>query len=140
MPKLTHNDAGKYIQPLIKKETRTYEITNSPEELNKFERFLALLHYNSSFGHSGIFAMPFDGDGSDVFKVKGLDRQLQYEVDCINSVGYDIEIAYGQTYSGLFIDRKRKSNFYTGKAANLYKDGDIIKTIPTCDWEHNKNR
>lgn len=44
-------------------ETRTYTITASPDVLRRFERFLALLHYNA--GHSAIFGLQFDGDGRD---------------------------------------------------------------------------
>lgn len=116
-------------------ETRTFTITASAVLLRRIERFLALLHYNSGFGHSGLFAMPLDGDGNEKVKVDGLDRRLAFEVDALGGVGYDVEIARDDSYSGRFLDRKRPARWYTGPAANLYKDGEIAKTIPSRDHD-----
>ena len=116
-------------------ETRTFTITASAVLLRRIERFLALLHYNSGFGHSGLFAMPLDGDGNEKVKVDGLDRRLAFEVDALGDVGYDVEIARDDSYSGRFLDRKRPARWYTGPAANLYKDGEIAKTIPSRDHD-----
>ena len=116
-------------------ETRTFTITASAVLLRRIERFLALLHYNSGFGHSGLFAMPLDGDGNEKVKVDGLDRRLAFEVDALGGVGYDVEIARDDSYSGRFLDLKRPARWYTGPAANLYKDGEIAKTIPSRDHD-----
>ncbi len=123
----------------MKKETRIFEITASPKLMKRIERFLAFLHFNSQFGHSGLFAMSLDGDGPENVVIKGLEKNLGYEVDAIGGVGYDIEIARDTKYSGAFIDSSRKSIWYTGQSASLYKDGDLVKTIPSCDWKHPKN-
>ena len=123
----------------MKKVTRTFEITTSPDVMKRIERFLALLHFNSCFRHSGLFAMSLDGDGPENVEVKELDKRLCHEVDAIGGVGYDVEIARDESYGGMFLDKKRESKWYTGPAANLYKDGDVDKTIPSCDWKHPKN-
>ena len=39
----------------------------------KIERFLAWLHLNTRWGHSGTVAMDCDGDGSDWVTVVGID-------------------------------------------------------------------
>lgn len=116
-------------------ETRTFTITTSSRVMRRFERFLALLHFNSSFGHSALFGMALDGDGSEKVEVAEVDRTLCHEVDAIGGVGYGVEIACEDRYSGRFIEKSdTRSKYYTGSAANLYKDGEIIKTIPTKDW------
>lgn len=116
-------------------ETKTFTITAPAALMRRVERFLALLHYNSGFGHSGLFAMPLDGDGSEKVKVEGLDKRLAFEVDAIGGVGYDVEIANNESYSGRFLDRNRQAKWYTGPAANLYKEGEVAKTIPSCDYD-----
>ena len=121
------------------KYTQIFEITTSPSVMKRLERFLALLHFNSGFGHSGTFAMALDGDGQENVQVKGIDNNLSYEVDAIGGVGYDVEIARDNSYSGVFTNKDKESKWYTGQAANLYKDGDLAKTIPNCDWSHKKN-
>lgn len=123
----------------MKKVTRTFEVTTSPDVMKRLERFLALLHFNSGFGHSGLFAMSLDGDGPEKVEVKDLDKRLGYEVDAIGGVGYGVEIARDESYGGAFLDRNRESKWYTGPAANLYKEGDVDKTVPSCDWKHPKN-
>jgi hypothetical protein len=114
-------------------ETKTFTITTSPAIMRRIERFLALLHFASNWGHSGIFGMPLDGDGSEKVKVDPIDRRLAHEVDAIGGVGYDIEIARDDSYSGYAINRERRSRFWTGPAANLYLDGEVRKTIPSRD-------
>lgn len=116
-------------------ETKIFMISASPAVLRRLERFLALLHYSSIFGHTGLFAMPLDGDGNEKVKVEGIDQRLGFEVDAIGGVGYDVEIARDNSYSGKFVDRARGSKWYTGPAANLYKDGDVVKTIPSADHD-----
>ena len=105
--------------------TKTFTVTASPNLINRLERFLALLHYNSSFGHSNLFAMHLDGDGSEKIVIKDIGKFLAYEVDAIGGVGYDVEIANTLTYSGKFLDRKRLCRWVVAPGAILYKDGEI---------------
>lgn len=123
----------------MKKVTKTFEITTTLNIMKRLERFFALLHFNSGFGHSGLFAMSLDGDGNEKVNVASLDKRLGYEVDAIGGVGYGVEIARDNSYGGAFLDNARQSKWYTGPAANLYKDGDVSRTIPTSDWDHPKN-
>lgn len=117
------------------KETRAFEITTSPRIMKRIERFLALLHYNSSFGHSAMFGMSLDGDGSEKAEVKGISKSLSFEVDAIGGVGYDIEIACDNCYTGNFFDDRRQTPWYTGPSANLYKAGEVVKTVPGKDYD-----
>ena len=113
------------------KETKTFTITtSSPIIMRRIERFFAMLHYNSCFGHSNLFGMRLDGDGSETVVIENLDKSLAHEVNAIGGVGYDVEIANDDNYNGRFIDRNRKNFYQTRPAANLYKNGKLIKTIP----------
>lgn len=91
----------------MKQETRTYTITTSPDVQKRIEKFLALLHWNSRYGHSGTFAMPLDGDGQDTVTV---DPEPGYskQVGNLATVGYDVEIAYDNSFSGLFENTARE--------------------------------
>jgi len=120
------------------KTTKTFTVTATEEVMARFERFLALLHYNSSFGHTSLFAMHLDGDGSDRLQVKEIDGNLAHEVDAIGGVGYNVEIAGNKKYYGVFIDHEKGAPWYTGNAANLYKDGKVVKTIPSADHGHSE--
>lgn len=119
----------------MEKETKTFAITASPTIMKRIERFLALLHFNSSFGHSGLFAMALDGDGNEKVSVDGIDRRLAHEVDLIGGVGYGVEIARDKNYGGAFLDRERENKWYTGPAANLYVNGEVKKTVPSTDYD-----
>lgn len=115
-------------------ETKQFSITASPDVMRRIERFLALLHFSSSFGHSGVFAMALDGGGSEKVRVDPIDKRLAREIDLIGSVGYDVELARENSYGGRFIDKSKMPKWYTGPAANLYVDGEVRKTSPTSDW------
>lgn len=51
----------------------TVTITSDEDMILKVERFLALLHLSSVWGHTCTAAMDIDGDGSDRLKVEGID-------------------------------------------------------------------
>ena len=113
---------------------KTYEI-EAPEYIHiRFERLLAMLHWNGRFGHSGLFAMPLDGDGADKITVDP-EPSYRLEAELIGGVGYGVEIAYDHCFGGMFIDRGRDNKWYTGPAANLYKNGSRHNTIPSQDWD-----
>ncbi len=116
-------------------ETKTFTITASPILLRRIERFLALLHFNSGFGHSGIFAMSLDGDGNEKVKVADIDRNLAKQVEGIGSIGYDVEIANDASYTGKFIDRNRECRWIVRPSpvegvAEIYKNGQLDHTVP----------
>jgi hypothetical protein len=48
----------------------SFQIEMDKITAQRFHRLLALLHYNSAWGHSSNFGMFLDGDGSDFFKLK----------------------------------------------------------------------
>lgn len=105
--------------------TKTFKITTSPRLMRTFERFLAFFHYNA--GHSGTFAMEFDGDGSDTLKVDPApNKDYGKEVSLIGGVGFEVELARPDAYSGRFTDGKEHS-FYEAKGGKLYKDDEAIK-------------
>jgi hypothetical protein len=108
---------------------KVFTISFSDKSLmERFERFLALLHFNSNFGHSSIFGMEMDGDGSEKIQVKDVNRDYKNGVDLIGGVGYQIELADDHGYKGKFVDGKSHAFYYT-KDSSLYKDNEIVKSI-----------
>lgn len=79
----------------MKTITKTFEITATPDVMKRFERFLALMHYNG--GHSATFGMPFDGDGSDVLKTNPPPENNE-DRKYIGGFGPELEIAYNNSY------------------------------------------
>ena len=123
----------------VESETMVFSVQASPRILRRFHRLLALLHYSSSFGHSGIFGMPLDGDGNDEISVEPRPPH-QHEVDAVGSVGYDVELATDVGYSGLFKNHQKECPWASVPTATLFKDGKQIKTIPSTinDKEESK--
>lgn len=121
-------------------ETKTFTITTSPTLMRRIEKFFALLHFNSSFGHSGIFGMPLDGDGSEKVKIRPINRELLHQVDLIGGVGYDVELVGDIGYTGLFKDKNKRTDWYTRPAGVLYKDGRLHRSTPAYDdYDHSEN-
>ena len=120
------------------KETKTFTVTATPEIMKRFERFMAMLHYNSCFGHSAHFAMFLDGDGWDKFELAEIDKSLKNEVDVIGCVGRDVEIACTDKYTARNFDRQTSKAWWTkreGTTAHLYNDGKLKRTIGADDDE-----
>lgn len=115
----------------MNEETKTFTITTSPRLMKRIERFLALLHFNSGFGHSGMFGMSLDGDGCEKVKISDLEKTLEHEVDAIGGVGYHVEVATDQGYTGYFIDQNKESKWVVRQSASLYKNEELVKTIPS---------
>lgn len=112
-------------------ETKTFTITTSPGIMRRIERFLALLHHNSRFGHSATFAMPLDGDGEDKVTVEP-EPDFAKEVSLIGGVGGSVEIAYNDAYSCMNLKPLgsrwlvKKMPLET-KVPSLMKDDRIVK-------------
>ena len=106
---------------------KTFEITATENVMRKFERFLALMHFNG--GHSAAFGMAFDGDGCDRLQVKPSDDLEKYKKDAskIGGCGPVFEIAYEESYWATFGDYKR----------NRYrvKDGRMQRYLPSGEYE-----
>ena len=87
---------------LVKK---TFTIEATPDTMKRFERFLCFFHYNG--GHSGLFAMSFDGDGHEVMKVDPApDESLKEGMGDIS--GKDVEIAEEEGFSGKSLQPERE--------------------------------
>lgn len=71
--------------------TKTFTITTDEAIMKRFEKFLCFFHYNG--GHSGLFAMEFDGDGSDRFKVSPAPDKGNRDWSRIGDAGQSVEIA-----------------------------------------------
>lgn len=83
--------------------TKTFKITAHPESMKKLERFLCFLHYNG--GHSGVFAMSFDGDGHEYLKCDPEpDAALKDGMDEV--YGKDVEVATDSGFMGYKIARE----------------------------------
>lgn len=116
--------ASRWMKRSAERETHNYTIEMSPEVKKIFDHFLALLHYNSNWGHSAIFGMFLDGDGSAVFEVKkGLneDPSIRKGVNEIGGSGAHMEIAQSDGFMGEFFDRSHST--YS------IKDGDKLVRI-----------
>ena len=88
--------------------SKTFTVTAEPAVMRKLERLLALMHFATHWGHTGIFGMHLDGDGADKLTVEGADLDsCRAGVSRITGVGYDVELATGNGFSGLFEDRVR---------------------------------
>lgn len=61
------------IQKISGRKKHKLEIEATGAMFERFKRFLAMLSYNTSVGHSANFGMFGDGDGADYLKVKNLD-------------------------------------------------------------------
>ena len=108
---------------------KTFEIETSPSVMERIERFLALLHHNSNFGHSGLFAMHLDGDGQDKVVVTPKPK-FELEVDLCGGIGGSVEIAQNGGYTVRQIS-EMGSSWLVKPAAALYKNDDLYKTIPS---------
>lgn len=113
-----------------KKITRTFEIETSEEVMRRIERFLALLHHNSNWGHSGIFAMNLDGDGDDHVKITPTPLHKE-EVQAIAYIGHDVEIAGSNGYTC-----KKTTNtdiIYhvepSSKGAGIFRNNELIQNV-----------
>jgi hypothetical protein len=112
-----------------KRIKKTFEIETSSQVMERLERFLALLHHNSNFGHSGLFAMPLDGDGCDKVTVSPKPR-FAHEVDLVGGIGGDVEIAQNGCYT-VKKTESLKTNWIVKPAAALYKNDELHKAIPS---------
>jgi hypothetical protein len=94
------------------KVTAQFTITADAETLEKFTRLLGLMHFNA--GHSGLFAIDFDGDGHDRLRVHAFDDvdvfsedeadSLRKQVHAIGDMGADVEVARHGYFEGLKVD------------------------------------
>lgn len=105
--------------------TETFTISAAPEVMQRFKRFLALLHYNSGWGHSAYFAMPLDGDGADRFRIHDFKPGFASDVELIGSVGQGVEIALNDGYTTK--DFADVAHHYVSKDGKLERDGVVIK-------------
>lgn len=111
---------------------KTFEIEATEEVMERFEKLLAMFHFNSRWGHSALFGMYLDGDGDDMFTVKDIDEDRRYGVNAIGGVGYGVEVATSNGYTGTFTDRSKESRWYV-KGNCLYKYGVLVSDYTGCE-------
>jgi len=114
----------------MNKVTKTFSITTTPDVMQRLENFLCFLHFNG--GHSGLFAMPFDGDGSDKFKCDPPPTKLNYDHQLISDAGHELEVAYDNSFKAFALDRNRV--VYSAQFGRLYKklpggESSLVKDI-----------
>ena len=96
--------AWKHLQALGRSSrsddvTETFTITANKEVMDKFKKFLAFFCFNG--GHSGLFAMDFDGDGADHMIVDPEPAdEYRKGVGSLSGIGADIEIATSNGFAG----------------------------------------
>ena len=98
--------------------TKTFTITTSADVMKRLERFFAMLHFNSNWGHSSFFGLFVDGDGADKITVDPKPTNHE-EVDLLGGVGFDVEIAQDNSYTGRFFAKERTA--YWVKDKKLYR-------------------
>lgn len=107
---------------------KTFEIETSAEVMIRIERFLALLHHNSNYGHSGLFAMALDGDGAEKVRVSPAPG-FAHEVDLCGGIGGDVEIALNDGYTVKKVG-SMGSCWLVKPAGALYKNDELYKAVP----------
>lgn len=94
---------------------KTYTIRGTKGALHKLETFFAFMHYNG--GHTGLFAMPFDGDGHERLTIDPApDESLRKPAQATAGVGAGVEIAYAGTTGVAFIDWPRTKRWEEERA------------------------
>lgn len=79
-----------------KTESVTVTLSGNANSLTRVLAFLAMLRYNGQVGHSGMFALGWDGDGSDRLDIDSPDidaitTQLKEGFNACSSTSGDIE-------------------------------------------------
>lgn len=80
----------------------TVTIRGGEEQVQRLLAFLAAIQLSASWGHSGLFAIPWDGDGSDRIEIVGPDMddsiaKAKGAVEALASYGGDVEILNSPT-------------------------------------------
>ena len=109
--------------------TKDFKITAPPGVMRRFERFLAMLHFSSQWGHSGTFAMGLDGDGPERLTVSPAPNSFRDQYSLTSGIGGDIEIATSRGYTVCKM-AKMGSEWLVRPSATLYRDGDVHSTAP----------
>ncbi len=76
------------------KVERTLVISGSQDSVDRIAAFLGMLQFNGAIGHSGMFALGWDGDGSDQVQIQGIEEELKRFKDgyaACASYGSDVE-------------------------------------------------
>lgn len=97
-------------------ESLVLTLTGSPEALARVKAFLGMLCYNGDIGHSGIFGLGWDGDGSDKLKIPEIEQDIQKFKD-----GYKACCSYGG-------DLEMMSALGSFLCAQFSKDSDGVKS------------
>jgi hypothetical protein len=108
---------------------KTFTIKTTPDVMRRIERFFALLHWNSRHGHSGLFAMPLDGDGADKVTVEPTPGHAP-EVGLCGGIGGGVEIAGNDSY-WVMSTKHLTSDYVVRPAAGLYKNGELLSASPS---------
>jgi len=100
---------------------KTYTIRSTKEVFHKFETFLSFMHFNG--GHTGLFAMPFDGDGHEWLTVDPApDESLRDVVHKVSGVGAGVEIAYAGETGVAFIDWDKTNRWRNRVEADVERE------------------
>lgn len=109
--------------------SKTFTFTATPEVMKRFENFLCFFHYNG--GHSGMFGMCFDGDGSDKLRCNPPPTKINRDSSLISHSVNELEIAYNDCYKSYALNRNRNQyKAKNGELTRIYSDGtqEIVQT------------
>lgn len=88
----------------------TVTISGEPEKVNRVLALLAMIQFNGHVGHSGIFGISWDGDGSDKIDIDGLKQVFIDNKDGINAC---------TSYGGYVEFVGESGNFFVGSGKDL---------------------
>ena len=118
----------------MENEKRTYTIKAPTDVLERFERFMTMLYSAGRSGHSGTFAMSFDGDGCEFFNVDdvNIDKYIK-GAQRVASVGYHVEISNRNGFSGVDMNLDKVSNWHFNDAGESTDVNDILYAYKKID-------
>ena len=118
--------------------TQTLSITGSVECVERIKALLGLLQLNGAWGHSGVFGIWWDGDGSDQVDITGVGFNTSDYVDMANALHYggDVECV-GENGVGYVLMNDENSRHVKSKTvwppetANVDDGANETNTEPT---------
>jgi hypothetical protein len=113
----------------VKKDTDVsikVTLEGSPECVNRVLRLLNMISWMGGVGHSGIFGVSWDGDGSDKLHLKGLPKEIEKDTKGFNaSCSYGGSVEYLGEGDSVFVMNNNPNATYP-KYKLVWKDGQEI--------------
>lgn len=106
---------------------KSFTIEATPELLLRFERLLALLHFNTAINMDQQFGLLMKAEDQFVVEDMNFKHAPLDEIALITTIPYDTYLATEDGYTGTFTDPDQPSRWCTYPPNRLYEDGKCIK-------------